>query len=184
MPLIYLIQSLKWQCSFLHSVGLCKQSCTISTSETQALTTPHPVESVSSKGLTQFGFHWLWWSLGSRWLSGKESAYNAGDPGSIPWRRKWQPTPVSLPGRSHGWRSLAGYSPLSRRWVGHNLVTKQPPPSLAYVNNNTTKQQQQLLKKKKQSTSNNIYLNCLIGFFRGSKWDRCMCILKSIERNC
>ena len=26
----------------------------------------------------------------------------------IPWRRKWQPTPVLLPGRFHGWRSLAG----------------------------------------------------------------------------
>ena len=23
----------------------------------------------------------------------------------IPWRRKWQPTPVFLPGESHGWRS-------------------------------------------------------------------------------
>ena len=29
----------------------------------------------------------------------------------IPWRRKWQPTPVFLPGESHGQRSLAGYSP-------------------------------------------------------------------------
>ena len=29
----------------------------------------------------------------------------------IPWRRVWQPTPVSLPGESHGQRSLAGYSP-------------------------------------------------------------------------
>ena len=31
--------------------------------------------------------------------------------GKIPWRRKWQPTPVFLPGESHGQRSLAGYSP-------------------------------------------------------------------------
>ena len=29
----------------------------------------------------------------------------------IPWRRKWQPTPVFLPGKSHGQRSLAGYGP-------------------------------------------------------------------------
>ena len=29
----------------------------------------------------------------------------------IPWRRKWQPTPVLLPGKSHGRRSLVGYSP-------------------------------------------------------------------------
>ena len=31
--------------------------------------------------------------------------------GKIPWRRKWQPTPVFLPGESHGWRSLVSYSP-------------------------------------------------------------------------
>ena len=29
----------------------------------------------------------------------------------IPWRRKWQPTPVFLPEKSHGWRRLTGYSP-------------------------------------------------------------------------
>ena len=29
----------------------------------------------------------------------------------IPWRRKWQTTAVFLPGKSHGDRSLAGYSP-------------------------------------------------------------------------
>ena len=59
------------------------------------------------------------------WLSGKESTSNAGDVGDhlqcrrcrlnpwvrkIPWRRKWQPTPVFLPGKFHGQRSLAGYS--------------------------------------------------------------------------
>ena len=33
--------------------------------------------------------------------------------GKIPWRRKWQPTPLLLPGKSHGWRNLVGYSP----WV-------------------------------------------------------------------
>ena len=42
----------------------------------------------------------------------KASACNAGDlgVGKIPWRRKWHPTLVFLPGESHGWRSLAGYS--------------------------------------------------------------------------
>ena len=29
----------------------------------------------------------------------------------IPWRREWLPSPVLLPGESHGQRSLAGYSP-------------------------------------------------------------------------
>ena len=50
----------------------------------------------------------------------KNPAANAGDikeatsnPGSgrFPWRRAWQPSPVFLPGESHGQRSLAGYSP-------------------------------------------------------------------------
>ena len=31
--------------------------------------------------------------------------------GKVPWRRKWQHTPVFLPGESHGQRSLAGYTP-------------------------------------------------------------------------
>ena len=34
---------------------------------------------------------------------------------TIPWRRKWQPTPVFLPGESHGQRSLEGYSPVGRK---------------------------------------------------------------------
>ena len=29
----------------------------------------------------------------------------------IPWRREGQPIPVLLPGKSHGWRSVVGYSP-------------------------------------------------------------------------
>ena len=51
----------------------------------------------------------------------KVSAYSPGDPGfnpwvgKIPWRRKWQPSPVLLPGKSRGWRSLVGYSPWSHR---------------------------------------------------------------------
>ena len=52
-------------------------------------------------------------------LKGKEPACHAGDSGDMgsilgredPWRRKWQPTPVFLPGKSHGQRSLEGYSP-------------------------------------------------------------------------
>ena len=31
--------------------------------------------------------------------------------GKISWRRKWQSTPILLPGKSHGQRSLVGYSP-------------------------------------------------------------------------
>ena len=51
---------------------------------------------------------------------GKASARNVGpwfDPwdGKIPWRRKRQPTPVLLPRKFHGWRSLVGYSPWSHK---------------------------------------------------------------------
>ena len=46
--------------------------------------------------------------------AGKEFC-NVGDPGSIlgrdyPWRKEWQPTPVFLPGKSHGQRNLVGHS--------------------------------------------------------------------------
>ena len=43
--------------------------------------------------------------------------------GKIPWRRKWQPTPVFLPGESHGQRSLVGYSP----WGCKELNTAEQP---------------------------------------------------------
>ena len=33
----------------------------------------------------------------------------------IPWKRKWQPTPVFLPGKSNGRRNLVGYSPWGRK---------------------------------------------------------------------
>ena len=32
-----------------------------------------------------------------------------------PWRRKWQPTPVFLPGESHGQKNLVGYSPWGQK---------------------------------------------------------------------
>ena len=49
-----------------------------------------------------------------------KSVCSAGDPSSIPRsgrspRRKWQPTLVFLPGKSHGQRSLVGYSPWGRK---------------------------------------------------------------------
>ena len=50
------------------------------------------------------------------WLSGKQSACQHRRcgfdlwVGKIPWRRAWQPTPVFLPGESHGQRNLVGYS--------------------------------------------------------------------------
>ena len=63
------------------------------------------------------------------WLRGKQSACQCRcgfEPWGrkIPWRRKWQPTPVFLSEKSHGQGSLADYSPWSHR-VGQDLMIKQ-----------------------------------------------------------
>ena len=73
---------------------------------------------------------WLPW-----WLTSKESTCNAGATcrrrgfhpwvRKIPWRRKWQPTPVFLPGKFHGQRRLAGCGPQGHRRAGHILETQQ-----------------------------------------------------------
>ena len=66
-----------------------------------------------------------------RWLSGKESTCQSRKCGlkpwvwKIPWRRKWQPTPVFLPGKSWGLKSLMGYSPWGHKRIKHNWATKQ-----------------------------------------------------------
>ena len=45
--------------------------------------------------------------------------------GKIPWRKKWQPIPVLLPGKSHWQRSLVGYSPWGHKRVRDDLATKR-----------------------------------------------------------
>ena len=76
-----------------------------------------------------------------RWLSGKESTCQCRrlrfNPWvrKISWRRKWQPTPVLLPGKSHGQRSLMGYSPWGWKRFKHDLATtqQQSAPILLFV---------------------------------------------------
>ena len=48
-------------------------------------------------------------------LGVKNPPTSAGGVGKSPWSRQRQPTPVFLPGKSHGQRSLAGYSPWDRK---------------------------------------------------------------------
>ena len=43
--------------------------------------------------------------------------------GKIPWRRKWQPTPVFLPGEIHGQRGLVGYTPWGHKELGTTEAT-------------------------------------------------------------
>ena len=65
------------------------------------------------------------------WLRGKESTCQCRrcrfDPwvGKIPWIRKWQPTPVFLPGKCHRWSRLVNYSPWGHNRIGYNSKTKQ-----------------------------------------------------------
>ena len=76
----------------------------------------------------------------AQWLIDKESVCNAEDVEhefdpwvrKSPWRRKWQPTSVFLPGKFHGWRSLAGYSPWGRKGAKHDSMSKPPPLYVIY----------------------------------------------------
>ena len=83
------------------------------------------------------------------WLSGKESVYqhrkcrrHGFGPwvGKISWRRKWHPTPVFLPGESHGQRSLADYSPWGHKesdttesHLGHHRALNSVPCAVWWV---------------------------------------------------
>ena len=51
----------------------------------------------------------------------------------IPWRRKWQLTPVFLPGKSYGQRSLVGHSPCGLQRVGHGWVTTLSPSRASHA---------------------------------------------------
>ena len=71
--------------------------------------------------------------------SGKQSAYQCRRPGfdpwvgKIPWRRKWQPIPVCLPGEPHGQRSLVGQSPWGcREWDTTEATQHTTPLLLSY----------------------------------------------------
>ena len=48
-----------------------------------------------------------------KWLKGSLVAQSVKPAVQETWRRQWHPTPVLLPGKSHGWRRLVGYSPWS-----------------------------------------------------------------------
>ena len=73
------------------------------------------------------------------WLSSNESSSQCRRRGFDPWvrkilwRRKWQPSLVFLPGKSHGQRILAGDSPWGHKGVGHDLATKHQQHAFLYL---------------------------------------------------
>ena len=70
---------------------------------------------------------------------GKESACNGGDLGStlgggeIPWRRKWQPAPVFLLGKSPGTEEPDGLQSMGLQRVGHDWSTNRVPIELTKI---------------------------------------------------
>ena len=73
--------------------------------------------------------------------------------GKIPWRTRWQPTLVFLPGKSHEQRNLAGYRPWSQKRVRHNLVTKQQQAFIKHL-----------------SSPSGLYYSCLADPMDGGAW--------------
>ena len=130
---------LSWWChptisSFVVSFSSCLQSFPASGSF-QWVNSSHQVAKVLELQLQHQSFQWIfktdflnWPSFFKSWgfpcsSVGKESPCSVGDMGSIPgledtWRRKWQPTPVSLPGKSRGQRNLVGCGPWARKESG------------------------------------------------------------------
>ena len=43
--------------------------------------------------------------------------------GKIPWKSEWLPSPVFLPGKFHGQKSLAGHNPWGSQSTGHERAT-------------------------------------------------------------
>ena len=75
------------------------------------------------------------------WFRGQSVCLQCGKPGfnpwvgKIPWRRKWQPTPVFLPGKSHGWKNLVRLQSMGLQRVGHDWATSltHSPMSAIYT---------------------------------------------------
>ena len=115
-----------------------------------------------------------------RWLSGKESTCQGRswrcrfDPWvrKVPWRRKWQPSPVFLPGKSHEQRSLAGYSPWglkSRAQLSdQTTIYKVSDKDLLYSTGNST-EHLAITYNGKESEKEYAYT--------------CMCLYFAVHRN-
>ena len=83
----------------------------------------------------------------SRWLDSKESTCQCRSckldmlVRKIPWRRKWKPTPIFLPGKSHRQKILVGYSPWGCKkpdtieWLNNNIHNLRDQRCLRYIFN-------------------------------------------------
>ena len=107
----------------LYAVALWKRGLAYFVSECLYFKSVSPVHFIYLLMIIPRGF--LPW-----WLSSKQSACQhrrcGFHPwgGEDPWRRKWQPTPVFLPRKSHGQRSLVDFSPWGCKRIGHTHKKK------------------------------------------------------------
>jgi len=72
--------------------------------------------------------------------------------GKIPWRNKWQPTPVFLPGKSCGQRSLVGYSPRGHKELDTTEYTHTQWYSYYYISVQVQMQERVNIPVQKQSS--------------------------------
>ena len=88
-----------------------------------------PIRGLHVLRASYLSMHACWMSLLPQWqrihLPSRRQGF---DPWveKIPWRRKGQLTPAFLPGKSHGQRTQAGYSPRGWKRIRHCLATKKP----------------------------------------------------------
>ena len=108
-----------------------RQPVALQNTESRVLTLPILSHSHEVCLRNSYGLCW--------WFSGKESTCQCRIyrfdlwVRKSPWRRKWQPTPVFLPGKSHQQRSLVGYSPWGCKRVRHDSVTAQKQQEIHMV---------------------------------------------------
>ena len=132
--------SLTNSCRIAHMCNICPEGGHSYPLQYRCLETPHGQRSLAGysvwsrqeSGTTEATEHTCTHHISRDFPGGSEEKITcqAGDeiPGSgrHPQRRKQQPTPVFLPGKSHGQRGLTGYTQRGCKRAGHNLVTKQP----------------------------------------------------------
>ena len=82
----------------------------------------------SQKPAQHMIYNWLPW-----WRIDKESSCQHRRCGFNSWRRKWKPTLIFFPGKSHWQRSLVGYSPWGCKRVRHDLETKQKTITCSFI---------------------------------------------------
>ena len=117
---MYSFSNLEPVCCSMSGSNCCFLTCIQISQETHKVVFPSLEEfSIGSK-VEMLIFYHLEWKISPGGNSSKERACQCRrckrhrfNPyvGKIPWRRTWQPNPVFSPGKSHGQRSLEGYSP-------------------------------------------------------------------------